>query len=293
MWIAEKPNTTEVVSQLKTAMTYKKGKLKYLLTDDDIQVVQEFYKDYDYFNGQWHPQLRCGHLKTGFLDAMKNTYKEVQNGGRLASLRGSLLLGAEFCPFCGVGDPKTLDHYLPISVFQIFSIYPNNLVPICNTCNNIKRASGENVDERFVHFYFDLLPDNFHFFDVTIKLIGSSLQFEFFIRNGKELDNDIYKKLVFQIDKLELNSRLRKYITKYLNALGPSIQTVYESSGKVGVEKLLTSTANNIKKHDGINHWTYAVIFGLSKHQQFCDGGFYDPLALDRLVQITQPDKLV
>ena len=39
------------------------------------------------------------------------------------------------CPYCSQRLIKTLDHYLPKSIYPYFSVTPINLVPACRDCN--------------------------------------------------------------------------------------------------------------------------------------------------------------
>lgn len=64
------------------------------------------------------------------------------------------------CPICGGSCGIThLDHYLPKSSYPTLCVHPNNLIPICDSCNTIKGAK-ENQPELGlpIHLYFDRLP---------------------------------------------------------------------------------------------------------------------------------------
>lgn len=63
----------------------------------------------------------------------------------------------EQCPFCGMGEPNSLDHFLPKGRFPQFSIFPSNLVPSCTKCNtdNKKSRFAGNMDEQIIHPYLD------------------------------------------------------------------------------------------------------------------------------------------
>ncbi|WP_155951376.1 MULTISPECIES: HNH endonuclease [Pseudomonas] len=60
------------------------------------------------------------------------------------------------CPYCGIGEVKTLDHYLPKAKFPIFSIYHNNLVPACRDCQSEKMTDyAQNHTSQTLHPYYD------------------------------------------------------------------------------------------------------------------------------------------
>lgn len=76
------------------------------------------------------------------------------------------------CPMCGSFSCGTIDHYLPQAPHNIFAIFSLNLIPTC-LCNSKKsnRLTGKNVNERFLHPYFDnclqqrLIKVDFHHLD--------------------------------------------------------------------------------------------------------------------------------
>ncbi len=71
----------------------------------------------------------------------------------------------EKCPFCGINDiltPKhskrdALDHYLPKDIYPFNSVNPNNLAPICKTCNSSYKGTNspirDNIGVRRKAFY--------------------------------------------------------------------------------------------------------------------------------------------
>jgi hypothetical protein len=61
------------------------------------------------------------------------------------------------CPLCGgVGQVRTLDHYLPKANFPLYSILPANLVPCCRDCNSDKLNSfAAEKGGQTLHPYFD------------------------------------------------------------------------------------------------------------------------------------------
>ena len=64
------------------------------------------------------------------------------------------------CPLCGIGTVNTIDHYLPKTYFPIFSVTPNNLVPVCDWCQGKKAEySPSNESDQLLHPYFDDLDD--------------------------------------------------------------------------------------------------------------------------------------
>ena len=60
------------------------------------------------------------------------------------------------CPFCGIGQASTLDHYLPKAVFPQLAVVPVNLVPSCKDCNHGKNAAlATDREAQVLHPYYD------------------------------------------------------------------------------------------------------------------------------------------
>jgi 5-methylcytosine-specific restriction endonuclease McrA len=68
-----------------------------------------------------------------------------------------------FCQYCGIGEPRTLDHFVEKAVVPELALYLPNLVPCCHPCNNGRRETfTANGTRRVLHFYdddIDRLPE--------------------------------------------------------------------------------------------------------------------------------------
>jgi hypothetical protein len=65
------------------------------------------------------------------------------------------------CPYCGVAQAHTIDHFLPQSKFPEFSFFSKNMVPACGQCNLGKRARWQSPRGhlRYPHPYFSTTSD--------------------------------------------------------------------------------------------------------------------------------------
>jgi hypothetical protein len=107
-----------------------------------------------------------GHLASATLsldegEALRHAYESATKP--LDELRAALLdrVDVARCPFCGISESATLDHYLPKEDHPVYSVYSQNLVPSCCLCNNRKRQLVVDQVTRvrlFLHPYFDLVP---------------------------------------------------------------------------------------------------------------------------------------
>src|SRR3546814_2419046 len=114
MWVLAPQALEALDDALDTALTYANGAAIYGLSDAERAAIHAVYQLYDAMLGQPDAGLRPGALDVArpYLAA---AYDQVQIGGRLASLRARLLASTDACPYCGFGEPRDLDHYLPRS----------------------------------------------------------------------------------------------------------------------------------------------------------------------------------
>lgn len=95
-------------------------------------------------------------LKRELDKFFKNLYSKVPQIKAFKDVCGTIddyydkLVGEnEKCPFCGISDILTpnhskrdaLDHYLPKDTYPFSSINPDNLAPICKTCNSSYKST--------------------------------------------------------------------------------------------------------------------------------------------------------
>ncbi|WLG59609.1 HNH endonuclease [Pseudomonas extremorientalis] len=74
------------------------------------------------------------------------------------ALYDSILVAAgDHCPTCGgIGQPRTLDHYLPKANYPKLAIVPQNLIPACRDCNTDKRNPLiDHPHQQLLHPYLD------------------------------------------------------------------------------------------------------------------------------------------
>jgi len=159
------------------------------------------------------------------------------------------------CPYCGIGEPVTLDHYLPKGIFPEFSILPINLVPCCDPCNRNKGEKWlENGVRRIVSFYNDDIPEYKFFFvdfifegNSIIPLIDYKLEF---IEEGS-----ITETIKMHYRDLDLFNRYDKQINDKLTGL---YMEVIEGANYLSIEEQkanLKRRVNSLTNRFGGNYW--------------------------------------
>lgn len=111
------------------------------------------------------PRARHGHREdiiAGKLSkgGLMDLYDEgvVKSKGDPRNIYDKILVAAQGrCPYCaGIGDAKTLDHYLPKAKFPGLSVHPYNLVPACRDCNTDAGAGyPTSLELQPIHPYLD------------------------------------------------------------------------------------------------------------------------------------------
>lgn len=82
------------------------------------------------------------------------------------------------CPFCGIGQVSTLDHYLPKAEFPTFTVLPYNLVASCKDCNTGKLASyATTQNTQTLHPYYDNFTSEQWLFARVVQTSPTSIEF--------------------------------------------------------------------------------------------------------------------
>jgi hypothetical protein len=256
---------------LDRALTYTNGQPVYALSQAERGAIHMVYQLYDALLGQPHADLRPHALDT-CRPYLHDAYNQVQIGGRLIDLRARLLASTVSCPYCGFGEPRELDHYLPRSIYGELAIYPNNLIPSCGPCNNAKRAvipgMGEAHGPGLIHVYFQNLPE-LDFLKADIVFQDGSLEVTFSIDpNG--LDAGLAAKLRFQLERLKLNERYTKQINKFISEQRVAM-LMFKAYGAEALREYLQRCAASLAGSFHRNDWRVALLRALANEPLFCE----------------------
>jgi len=269
MWVMAPLEGEDVEGALDTALTYADGSLIYTLSAVERTAVLGVYALYDVLLGQPHADLKP--IETAALrPVMEAAYNQVQIGARLGNLRERLLASAVSCPYCGFGEVRDLDHYLPKADYGELAIYPKNLIPSCSPCNNAKRrivpGAAPAHGAGLIHPYFEPLPDT-EFLLAEVTFVGAVLDVTF--RIDAVQVPAVAAQLQFQLDRLKLNQRYRKQINKFLSEQRTAILMFYEM-GPALLSEYLCRSAVALGRSFGRNDWRPALVRALAENAEFC-----------------------
>lgn len=271
MWLLSAPDLGDLDADLTTALTYADGNPVYALTPDERTAIHTVYALYDATLGQPTPGLQAAELHT-VRPILSNSYGQVQINGRLKGLRARLLASTQACPYCGFGEVKDLDHYLPRSTYGELAIYPRNLIPSCGPCNNAKRTVHPGMPPAqgpgLIHTYYQELPDaDFLHADTSFAADGT-LSVSFRVDNAA-MEPNLAAKLQFQLTRLKLNKRYRAQVNKYLSEQREAMLMIHELGEAKFIEFLDRSSTALVAAH-GRNDWRVALLRTLAADPDFC-----------------------
>ncbi|MDP9514786.1 HNH endonuclease signature motif containing protein [Pseudomonas protegens] len=272
MWTLPLPDVEGAAEDLFTALRENDVRA---LTSTNIEHdrVLELYRHYDSIGGQPDASLKGEDLRAELLSAIHDSYELTQKNRRLKKIREKLKLNIERCPYCGFGEVTELDHHIPKTNFKAHAIYTRNLIPCCHACNNIKGTTSEiQAEKQFFHAYLGQIPSE-AFLKATILMTQLGFTASFSIERTQQLNEDEFKRLTFQLNKLNLNERYTATVATFLS----THKTAIEMMGAVGSEKLrefLLISYEDSCKTFGANHWQSALLLALKESDEFCSGGY-------------------
>jgi hypothetical protein len=197
----------------------------------------------------------------------------------MTALRGDLLerICAARCPFCGISESSTLDHYLPKEKHPEFSVFPRNLVPSCAVCNTRKRdlilVKGTTV-RMFLHPCYDAIPD-VEFLSVRVRMEANALIMSYRLVRPTGMAAHTFRRLRTHFDKLGLADRYRRMGFEHLGGQYPALRRAYGPGQDAGrVAEKLNEGADDFEQVSGPNYWLAKLYRALAGNSDFCDGGF-------------------
>jgi len=197
----------------------------------------------------------------------------------MRALRGDLLKRTSVarCPFCGINESSTLDHYLPKEQYPEFAIFPKNLVPSCAACNTLKRGRilNEETNVRtFLHPCYDAIPD-MTFLTVRAHMKGDALILSYHLTRPARMALRTFQHLRSHFNELDLADRYRRMGLEHLGGQYPAFRRAYgQRKNAERVAKKLIEGAEDFEEVSGPNYWLAKLYRAVASNNDFCDGGF-------------------
>jgi hypothetical protein len=249
------------------------------ITAAEVEEIVKLYDRYEADLGAACDELKGGSLPATLLDTIQAAFDKSHEGRQLYALREMLFKGVALCPICGIDPPTELDHQLPQSVFKPLSIHARNLVPMCHLCNHAKLAGFGEEGAAFLHVYYDKLPD-LDFLKVDVALDGGTLVAAFAIDAAAALPAGFRGRLSGQMQALKLDDRYQQEVNTYMASHAAALHLAHDANGQDGVRTMLRLQTRYERRAFHRNHWRPALLWALTNHDGFTDGGFAEVLPI-------------
>lgn len=228
-----------------------------IITSAENPVLKQLVCDYDNQNAVL-TQSQISTISTSTADKIRLNYNLTHKGRKLSAIRRDLFNNVpynSYCPYCGISEFKSLDHYMDKSTYGTMALCRLNLVPMCMLCNGSK-STKPYTD--FINPYY-LLDPSVEFFICTITVCGNDIVYGFSIKKGV-FTNQQTSALEEQIKEIGLNKRWKKAAISYLQE---NLFCDYNTP-----QSLIASLPSLIQKRTNsnmLNHWQTAVLRGLKQ----------------------------
>lgn len=238
-------------------------------------IVKSRYDDYDH-HANVLENISASKITGVCSDALIKCYTSKTE--EMSALRDELLHPKledfDECPFCGIGEPTTLDHYLPKEEFPEFSVLSKNLIPVCGVCNSNYKGRNwiENGKRLFLHTYYDQFPDEYLFKASVTVTNKVAIDFSTIYVAAEPYFCNIFH---HHFDKLCLNKRYKRKASTEIKRKRRSLELIYSRNNSANdVSNSLREEANGLEIDYSKNHWKSVLYRALSKSVSFCDAGF-------------------
>ncbi|MDI3236475.1 hypothetical protein QK289_15795 [Exiguobacterium antarcticum] len=176
----------------------------------------------------------------------------------------------EYCPYCGLDKPRTIDHYLPKAIFPEFSIFPLNLIPCCNYCNQKKGEVWLNgANRKFLNFYTDEIPKDVQFLFAELEYKDEELapSITFKVENRNSIDASLFDLITSHYQNLDLPNQISDRSVQKISYIHTKIMLKPEELETIK-ESLVMDYETHVENF-GLNHWETILIKSIIENRLF------------------------
>lgn len=168
----------------------------------------------------------------------------------------------KLCTYCVYKDAEQADHYLPQARYPSYSVVLNNIIPICGTCNNIKRNQVPQSEIWFFHPYFDFIESQY--LDVSIDFKNdASIKFSIPIYTGKDESLRRYlNKLDYSLSRLNLYVKFSSLANNELNEISWMFDALKNKNNDSAIIYLKTRLKQTIRE---------GMLWKISLYREVCN----------------------
>ncbi|MEZ4313604.1 MAG: hypothetical protein R3F14_36750 [Polyangiaceae bacterium] len=194
--------------------------------------------------------LHCYDAPTTALGSLK---------GKIQAAQADLAL----CPYCGIGEPDTWDHYLSKTAFPELSVHAPNLVPCCGTCNRKKGDTLIEGGERTIlHFYYDTVEQEVALLRAEVSMNAGRPTVRFAIALDTGVSAEYLRLFRHHFRRLDLLERYRRLARLEIGAIVDEVKVwarAQRAADTVRIARHLARRAEHYEESQGTNSWKAAL----------------------------------
>lgn len=172
------------------------------------------------------------------------------------------------CQYCNINKPKTIDHYLPISLFPEYAVLAINLLPCCNECNKKKDNYWKEDGIRgILNFYVDNIP-NEQFLNGVI-IIQNEIPLFTLKFNFSSIHSDLSNIIKAHFKRLELFQRYEEESAEEISEITRQLRIYSNGKSIKEVSFLLKKDSLDLQAKYGKNYWKAILRDALSESNEY------------------------
>jgi hypothetical protein len=214
--------------------------------------------------------LHCYNVRTEPLARLKAQIKAMQTDLQRAE-----------CQYCGIGPPKTYDHYLPKEDYPEFAVYSHNLILCCADCNHRRSTHWRNaLGERVhVHLYFDFIDQSEEVLFAELDMANPP-SMKFRLDLSKVGTRPFYQLLGRHFAQLDLLARYREAAPSRLIDVHRTIQVLGRGLSLSELVQMLSRYLTQELQDRGPHDWRVALLRAVRDTPEFIQFARDTPLSV-------------
>lgn len=176
------------------------------------------------------------------------------------------------CPLCGISDARTLDHYLPKTVFHALCVSVSNLIPCCRDCNSDKRSQlPTKYEEQSFHPYFDT-PGNEVWLSANIEKTHPTT-ISYSVISPPSLPKKDVDRIRHTFELLQLARRYRVHASTLISEYSFHLAREFDRGGTKSVIQRISDDYEDVSSGSP-NSWKSAALRALASDEWYCTIGY-------------------
>lgn len=174
------------------------------------------------------------------------------------------------CPLCSIRGVDTLDHYLPKSLYPLYSVTPINLIPSCTPCNKGKLIGFPTTsDNQTFNPYYDKV-ENDSFVKAEV-LQTNPISMNYYIDPPDGWTQTLKNRAANHFSAFNLNELFTSHANEELRGSRTQFINLYNQDPNLLRDHL--SECYNSRLALGINSWQSVLYLTLLNDDWFCNQG--------------------